>query len=45
MGVERKILIRGKGPDSPAVGDEVYMNYTGWVYDAKKSKKEFKGKQ
>ena len=45
MGVERKIITRGNGTDSPASGDKVSIHYTGWLYDAKKSNKGFQGKQ
>jgi FK506-binding protein 1 len=45
MGVERKIITRGNGSDSPASGDKVSIHYTGWLYDAKKSNKGFQGKQ
>ncbi|KAJ5482077.1 hypothetical protein N7475_000889 [Penicillium sp. IBT 31633x] len=45
MGVERKIITRGNGSDSPAAGDKVSIHYTGWLYDAKKANKGFQGKQ
>jgi FK506-binding protein 1 len=45
MGVERKIVTRGNGSDSPASGDKVSIHYTGWLYDAKKANKGFQGKQ
>jgi hypothetical protein len=45
MGVERKIITRGNGSDSPASGDKVAIHYTGWLYDAKKANKGFQGKQ
>lgn len=45
MGVERKIITRGNGSDSPAAGDKVSIHYTGWIYDAKKANKGFQGKQ
>lgn len=45
MGVERKIITRGNGSDSPTAGDKVSIHYTGWIYDAKKANKGFQGKQ
>ncbi|KAJ5894766.1 FK506-binding protein 1 [Penicillium taxi] len=45
MGVERKIITRGNGTDTPASGDKVSIHYTGWLYDAKKANKGFQGKQ
>ncbi|KAJ5100439.1 hypothetical protein N7456_006491 [Penicillium angulare] len=44
MGVQRKIITRGKGV-APVEGDKVSIHYTGWLYDAKKASKGFQGKQ
>ncbi|KAF2264012.1 peptidyl-prolyl cis-trans isomerase [Lojkania enalia] len=35
MGVEKQIIKPGNGVDVPKKHDEVTMEYTGWLYDAK----------
>jgi hypothetical protein len=41
----KKLLSEGNGTDRPKVGDQVTIEYTGWLYDPKESAKDFKGKQ
>jgi FKBP-type peptidyl-prolyl cis-trans isomerase len=43
--MDRKILREGNGTDIPKVGDNVSVEYTGWLYDTSKANEEFKGKQ
>ncbi|EHY58990.1 hypothetical protein HRR83_001748 [Exophiala dermatitidis] len=40
---EKRLLSEGNNVDYPQVGDEVTIEYTGWLYDA--SKPDFKGTQ
>jgi len=37
MGVEKQLLQDGNGVDKPKKGDEVTIEYTGWLYDANKA--------
>ena len=40
MGVEKTIIKQGNGTDFPRKGDEVAMEYTGWLFeDANPNKK------
>lgn len=41
--LDRKVLLQGNGTDYPKVGDEVSIEYTGWLYDSSKADQEFKG--
>ncbi|KIW19483.1 hypothetical protein PV08_00055 [Exophiala spinifera] len=42
----QKILIRaGNGRDYPHTGDEVTIEYTGWLYDDSKAHNDYKGRQ
>lgn len=41
--LDKKVLSPGNGADYPKVGDEVLMEYTGWLYDSSKADQEFKG--
>jgi len=45
MGVDKKILKEGNGTDKPKNGDNVTMEYTGWLYDQKQASNDYKGKQ
>lgn len=45
MGVDKKILKEGNGTDKPKDGDNVVMEYTGWLYDQKQASNDYKGKQ
>ena len=44
MGVEKTIIKPGNGVDRPKKGDEVSMEYTGYLYDPSKPDNDFKGK-
>lgn len=33
MGVEKKLIKEGNGSDRPKKGDQVTMEYTGWLHD------------
>lgn len=41
--LEKKVLSPGNNTDYPKVGDEVTIEYTGWLYDASKASQDFKG--
>lgn len=43
MGVTKEVLKQGNGSDKPKNGDNVTMEYTGWVFD--QSKPDTKGSQ
>ena len=43
MGVEKKIIKQGNGSDKPKKGDNVTMEYTGWLHEA--GKPDNKGNQ
>jgi FK506-binding protein 1 len=43
MGVSKKITKEGNGANFPEAGDEVTMEYTGYLYD--RSASEFKGQK
>lgn len=45
MGVEKKILKPGNGVDFPSKGDEVAMEYTGWLYNQAQASNSYKGTQ
>jgi FK506-binding protein 1 len=43
MGVEKTIIKNGNGTDFPKNGDDVAMEYTGWLFEpANDNKKGFK---
>ncbi|OAP60030.1 hypothetical protein AYL99_05032 [Fonsecaea erecta] len=39
----KKLLSQGNGVDYPKKGDEVMIEYTGWLYDASKPDQDYKG--
>ncbi|KIW81171.1 hypothetical protein Z517_04195 [Fonsecaea pedrosoi CBS 271.37] len=41
----KKLLSEGNRTDFPKKGDEVIIEYTGWLYDASKPEKEYKGNE
>jgi FKBP-type peptidyl-prolyl cis-trans isomerase len=41
----KQLLSNGNGKDYPKTGDEVIIEYTGWLYDAAQSSNNFKGNQ
>ena len=43
--LDRKVLSSGNDTDYPKVGDEVTIEYTGWLYDSSKPDQEYKGKK
>ena len=43
--LDKKLLSAGNNKDYPKVGDEVTIDYTGWLYEASKADQEYKGKQ
>jgi len=43
MGVDKQIITEGNGKDFPQQGDQVSMEYTGWLFDT--SKPDNKGNQ
>ncbi|KAK3082180.1 hypothetical protein LTS18_000110 [Coniosporium uncinatum] len=45
MGVQKKVLKQGNGVDRPKAGDQVSMEYTGYIYDTAQATNDYKGKQ
>ena len=45
MGVEKKVINPGNGVDLPQKGDDVTMEYTGYLYDTAQAANDFKGKK
>ncbi len=45
MGVEKMILQQGDGVTRPKQGDNVTMEYTGYLYDANNEANSFKGEK
>lgn len=43
MGVQKQLISEGNGTDRPKKGDQVTMEYTGWVFDPNAT--DNKGKQ
>ncbi|KAJ9606905.1 hypothetical protein H2200_008916 [Cladophialophora chaetospira] len=41
--LDKKLLSKGNDKDYPKVGDEVTIEYTGWLYDTSKADNEYKG--
>lgn len=41
--LDKKLLSAGNNKDYPKVGDEVLIEYTGWLYDSSKVDQDFKG--
>ncbi|EXJ80837.1 peptidylprolyl isomerase [Capronia epimyces CBS 606.96] len=42
---ERKVITPGNGVDYPQTGDQVTIEYTGWLFDPSKAANGFKGTQ
>jgi len=42
---QKKLLSAGNNVDYPKTGDEVIIEYTGWLYDTKKADNQYKGDQ
>ena len=45
MPLEKKTVRQGNGADYPEKGDEVTIEYTGWLYDQSKASNQNRGKQ
>jgi hypothetical protein len=43
MGVTKKVLKQGDGVTRPQQGDEVIMEYTGYLYEASQAANDYKG--
>ncbi|KAJ9637024.1 hypothetical protein H2204_004947 [Knufia peltigerae] len=43
--LQKKLVRPGNGQDFPKTGDEVTIEYTGWLYDGSKADNDYKGKQ
>ena len=43
MGVTKKVLRKGNGVDKPNIGDEVIIDYTGYLYDAHAASNNYMG--
>ncbi|KIW66621.1 hypothetical protein, variant [Phialophora macrospora] len=41
--LDKKLLSPGNNKDYPKVGDEVAIEYTGWLYDSSKANEDYKG--
>jgi FK506-binding protein 1 len=41
--LDKKVLSEGNKTDYPQQGDEVAMNYTGWLYDASATDNQNRG--
>ncbi|OCT51110.1 hypothetical protein CLCR_09333 [Cladophialophora carrionii] len=41
--LDKKLLSAGNNVDYPKSGDEVTIEYTGWLYDASKANEDYKG--
>ena len=41
--LDKKLLSNGNGKDYPKVGDEVTIEYTGWLHDPSKADQDYKG--
>jgi FK506-binding protein 1 len=45
MGVTRAVSANGNQQDKPKKGDEVTIEYTGYLYDASKATNDYRGNQ
>ena len=45
MGVDKRVLRNGNGRDFAKAGDNVTIEYTGYLYDPSQQANSFKGKQ
>lgn len=43
--LQKTTISQGNGVDYPKRGDQVTIEYTGWLHDPSKADNEFKGKQ
>jgi len=43
--LQKQLLQEGNKTDYPKKGDKVTMQYTGWLYDASKADKQYRGNQ
>jgi len=43
--LDKTLISKGNGSDYPKVGDEVTIEYTGWLYEASNASKDYKGTQ
>ncbi|EXJ68965.1 peptidylprolyl isomerase [Cladophialophora psammophila CBS 110553] len=43
--LQKVVLSPGNNSDYPTRGDEVVIEYTGWLYDASRPDEDFKGSQ
>jgi FKBP-type peptidyl-prolyl cis-trans isomerase len=43
--LDKKLLSAGNNKDYPKAGDEVAIEYTGWLYDSSKADQNYKGNQ
>ena len=43
--LQKQLIKHGNGVDKPKKGDEVTIQYTGWLYDASKAANQYRGKE
>jgi FK506-binding protein 1 len=43
--LHKKLIKSGNGVDTPKKGDEVTIQYTGWLYDASATDNQNRGKE
>ena len=43
--LDKKVIKEGNKTDYPKRGDQVAMNYTGWLYDANATTNQYRGNQ
>jgi hypothetical protein len=41
----KQLIREGNGVDKPQKGDEVTIEYTGWLYDASQAGNQYRGKE
>ena len=45
QGLQKQLIRSGNGVDKPQKGDEVTIQYTGWLYDASQAANHYRGKE
>jgi len=43
--LQKKLIQSGNGVDRPKKGDEVFIQYTGWLYDASATANQYRGNE
>jgi FK506-binding protein 1 len=43
--LQKKLIQSGNGTDRPKKGDEVTIQYTGWLYDASATDNQYRGNE